>query len=592
MAITRPLSEADLTDQQKRVLTEPGDLVVVGRPGSGKTSVAILKAMRFLQAAADPDVRVLFLSFSNAAVQRIQAATRLAAIPRPIQRRFEVTTFHAFCHQVLSSHARLAGMPRLAGIVLRNEDKIIKAEAADPKAELSRLEREEGRCSFDRLMEQTVEVFRRNTALRAAYARAYPLILVDEYQDTNDLQDELVDLIGKPGQVIYLGDPDQRIYDFVPGVRHDRLDRRLGKPGVTRIDLEQLSHRSGGADLVAYGRAVLTAQPLSSKCKTVSVFRYGNADSFSKKLRQAILCAEQAVRRAAPSSDPPSIAILGFRNSFVAALSTELDLVKGGFDYPFVHRVHAGAEEVGPAWTFVFKLLSLANAADACGVLTEALHQQGRFERAQTGGIHQQASEALLAAAGSYRQGTRVAARSLAGLDAKLENVSRTFCGDPRKDIESVIAMLRANGSTHLSGVLSALRLRSPAEAGPDLISKLTESYAENGYYRGSSSTAEAFLLRERLLEAESVGKGRLITTLHKVKGKEFDAVVIVDGRGDGDRLLLRNDGSQEKSRRLLNVAITRARHHAVILTPVYDSCCLLPSQPVPENVETTVPAR
>lgn len=264
MPSTRPLSEEMLTDQQKRVITEPGDIMVIGRPGCGKTSVAILKALRFLKHAEDEDARVLFLSFSNAAVQRILAAGRLAAIPRPIQRRFEVTTFHAFCHHVLGSHALFAGMPRLGGIVLPGEQRILDAETADPKAELVRLEREEGRCSFGRLIELTLAVFRRNSALRAAYARAYPLIIVDEYQDTNDAQDELIDLLARPGQVIYLGDPDQRIYDFVPGVRADRVDRLLARSGIARIDLEQTSHRSGGADLVAYGRAILTGAAATS----------------------------------------------------------------------------------------------------------------------------------------------------------------------------------------------------------------------------------------------------------------------------------------------------------------------------------------
>ena len=396
--------------------------------------------------------------------------------------------------------------------------------------------------------------------------------------------DELIDLLSKPGQVIYLGDPDQRIYDFVPGVRPDRIDRRLGQPGFTRIDLEQLSHRSGGADLVDYGRAILTAQPCASKCKSVTVFRYGNADSFRKKLRQAIMCAEAAARRASPSVEQPSIAILGFRNSFVARLSADLNLPAGGFTYPFAHRVHAGAEEIGPAWVFLFTLLGLPEIADPSDVVGGALHEYGRFERTQSGLGHQQTAQALLAAAGGYRGRKKISARSLAGLDARLEEVARSFCGDPRRDIDRLVDMLRTNGSTHLSGVLSSLALRCPSDAGSDLLSKLAESYSENGYYRDALSTAEGFLLRERLLESEVTGRGCLITTLHKVKGKEFDAVVIVDGPGDGDKLVLRNDQAQEKSRRLLNMAITRARHHAVVMTPVYDPCCLLPAPPANAN--------
>jgi DNA helicase-2/ATP-dependent DNA helicase PcrA len=224
--------------------------------------------------------------------------------------------------------------------------------------------------------------------------------------------------------------------------------------------------------------------------------------------------------------------------------------------------------------------LGIPKTGDARDVLSAALHQYGRFERTQKGTGHEKTAVTLLTAAEAYRQKKKIPARSLAGLDAKLEEVSKSFRGDPRKDIEGLVVMLRANGGAHLAGMLASMCLRSPADAGPDLISKLAESYSENGYYRDSLPMAEASLLRERLLENEDIGKGRLITTLHKVKGKEFDAVVIVDGAGDGDKLLLRNDPSQDKSRRLLNVAITRARHQVVILTPVYDPCCLLPVVP------------
>jgi DNA helicase II / ATP-dependent DNA helicase PcrA len=177
-----------LTEEQLEVLRESRDTLVVGRPGSGKTSVALVKALRFLD-NVDDDAQVLFLSFSNAAVQRIRTASGLV-VPKVVSSRLRVTTFHAFCFDVLRSHSRLVGLPRLGTVVLPHEERIVVAEAGGSSDGLARLEREEGRLTFDRFLPLTLRLFRKHPALCRAYAAAYPLILVDEYQDTNDEQDE------------------------------------------------------------------------------------------------------------------------------------------------------------------------------------------------------------------------------------------------------------------------------------------------------------------------------------------------------------------------------------------------------------------
>jgi DNA helicase-2/ATP-dependent DNA helicase PcrA len=93
-----------LSDAQQEVLRADGHALVVGKPGTGKTTVALLKAVKF--ATDNADGQVLFLSFSNSAVQRIRAASRLR-IPRAIRARLEFNTFHGFAYDVMRSHAKL-----------------------------------------------------------------------------------------------------------------------------------------------------------------------------------------------------------------------------------------------------------------------------------------------------------------------------------------------------------------------------------------------------------------------------------------------------------------------------------------------------
>ena len=66
--------------------------------------------------------------------------------------------------------------------------------------------------------------------------------------------------------------------------------------------------------------------------------------------------------------------------------------------------------------------------------------------------------------------------------------------------------------------------------------------------------------------------------TMHRCKGREYDAVVIVDGNRDPDRLIQRDDREPfEYSRRLLRVALTRARFHVHIIMPLQSPCPLIP---------------
>lgn len=72
--------------------------------------------------------------------------------------------------------------------------------------------------------------------------------------------------------------------------------------------------------------------------------------------------------------------------------------------------------------------------------------------------------------------------------------------------------------------------------------------------------------------------------TMHKSKGKEFDAVVIVEGRHDMPLLHPDSGAKEQADRRLLRVAITRARHLVLILRP--NTALPLTPQAPPEEAE------
>jgi DNA helicase-2/ATP-dependent DNA helicase PcrA len=83
----------ELTDAQRQVVMAEGRVLVTGGPGTGKTTTALTKAAAFLAKQDNTDVEVLFVSFSNAAVQRILSHSR-GMLPRADLRRLSVSTFH------------------------------------------------------------------------------------------------------------------------------------------------------------------------------------------------------------------------------------------------------------------------------------------------------------------------------------------------------------------------------------------------------------------------------------------------------------------------------------------------------------------
>jgi DNA helicase-2/ATP-dependent DNA helicase PcrA len=190
-------------------------------------------------------------------------------------------------------------------------------------------------------------------------------------------------------------------------------------------------------------------------------------------------------------------------------------------------------------------------------------------------------AETLFKAAEATRTGEKVATRSLKGLPTRIAAAVASFTGEPRADIHKIVELLRDTGGNYFDDAVETLGLRSPADASPALVAQLADSYATHGHYRDARKMGDAFLLREHLVRGEAGAGGRIVMTLHKCKGKEFDAVVIVDGPGEADGLVLRDDDANlSRSRRLLAMAIARARHQVVIVTPAYRPCPLLPAVP------------
>ena len=103
----------ELTDNQKNVLTASGHLLVAGGPGSGKTTVSILKAAQVAENELAPEQKILFLSFARATVSRVwEALDESENVDQEIKKRIVVDTYHSFFWSIIKTHGYLLELPR------------------------------------------------------------------------------------------------------------------------------------------------------------------------------------------------------------------------------------------------------------------------------------------------------------------------------------------------------------------------------------------------------------------------------------------------------------------------------------------------
>jgi DNA helicase II / ATP-dependent DNA helicase PcrA len=138
--------------KRQSVLDESGPILVTGGPGSGKTTIALTKAQLVIQRGLLPGQSVLFLSFSRAAVARVIEASK-TQLPRALQSKLSIQTFHSFFWQMLKSYGYLLGAPRSLRLLMPHDEAAARNEvegnSGDWQIEREHLFRQEGKFVFD-----------------------------------------------------------------------------------------------------------------------------------------------------------------------------------------------------------------------------------------------------------------------------------------------------------------------------------------------------------------------------------------------------------------------------------------------------------
>ncbi|GAB3259806.1 UvrD-helicase domain-containing protein [Kineosporia babensis] len=560
-----------LDEKRKEILDTAGHLLIEGGPGCGKTTIALLKASKAIAHLEDEQC-VLFLSFSRAAVRQI--SDRMQGLLTSTDRnRLEVRTFHSFFLELVRAHGPLMTGTPSSFIVPDREHQLRADFDGDWKQETRRLARVQGRYVFDRLAETAAAVLATHRAVREIYSDTYPLIIVDEFQDTNNDQWEAVRALSETSTIICLADGDQRIYDFIDGVDEARIDQAVEHLKPTSFDLSKDNHRSPTSGLLDYANAVLRndASVLPPKNLITWNYRWPN---------QCEAFAHLAIDRLQKHFEPqlgrmPTIALLTTTNQFAAQLSESLADEKahpqdqGKRLLPIEHELNWDANLSAAAGYVVASILEWPDQLREHAIVA-TLNAIADFYRIKLAGGTAGARGTITTiekAVTAYQAGKTVKSKT-AQIIAGSFDADLNFSGDPVQDWQ--VARNRLHGAKELEEIFGKARLLRLFKATDALAWALIDQWNGRDAYGDAVGTVRHVLANETLDAAQMESLPVTLMNMHKSKGKEFDAVIIVEGQYSAPLLNPAWDAKKEQAaRRVLRVAITRARHGVILVRPV-----------------------
>jgi DNA helicase-2/ATP-dependent DNA helicase PcrA len=603
------------TQQLAAVMHRDGPLLVVAGAGSGKTRTLIYRVARLIESGVSPGT-ILLLTFTRRAAQEM-----LRRVEQLIgERGGQVSggTFHSFANQVLRRYGNVIGLkpnftildrsdmedilnllrgrmglgskerrfPKKGTIaeaisMARNKNRALQHELEfdfphlfDHQREIIALseqyeiyKRERGVLDYDDLLFRLAELMKLDENVRRRLSDTYRYIMIDEYQDTNVIQAELVRLFAATHQnVMATGDDAQSVYSFRGANFRNIMDFPALFPDTRIIKLEE-NYRSLQGILDLANEVIARAS--EKYTKVLFTQRQGQFRPLlvraADEHMQSRFIAQRILELREEGIGLSEIAVL-FRSSF-HSFDLELELQRR--DLPFVKRGGFKFIETAHIKDVLAHLRVVANPTDAVSwmralVLVDGIGTKSA-ERLVEAIIHSEQPEAeLLLSAGKL--GVR-AQKAVAGCGVLAALIAKLRAGQtrPADQLADVVEY-------YLPIMRDAYRDDYPKrERDLEHFQDLAERY------RSLES-----MLADMALEPpnDSIGdvlavdpeEGYItLSTIHSAKGLEWRVAFLIwvaDGRFPGPMSVRPEE--LEEERRLMYVAITRARDELYLTYPIY----------------------
>jgi DNA helicase II / ATP-dependent DNA helicase PcrA len=612
-ATTRDLA-SELNPEQAAAATHgDGPLLIIAGAGTGKTRTLIYRVAHLIERGVTAE-RILLLTFTRRAAQEM--LSRAERLVGSNSKRVHGGTFHATAHRLLRRYGPSAGLAKDFTIMDQSDsadlmqlaraqlgyaakakrfpkketlqyvysrhintgiavDDIVRDEYSQfvdyledfgkIYADYVRRKQERNLVDYDDLLLFWALMLEASPELRQRIAGMYDHVLVDEYQDTNVLQARILrGMCCGHSNITVVGDDAQSIYSFRGANFRNILDFPKQFAGATIVTLEQ-NYRSTQPILSVTN--TLISRAAERFTKNLWTARTGGEMPWLVAARdeqqQTQFVVDRILELHEEGTPLREIAVL-FRAGYMSAdLEIELTNRKipfekwGGLKFleaahvkdvlAFLRILENPRDEV--SW---YRLLLLlpgigdATARAAIDSMVAAAWESASFARYNPPPRARAAHEALVTLLDGLRSTPTLDDAQVAADIARVRQLYDNILRERYDRVEPRLADLDqlqtiAAGYPDRATFLSALALEPP-QATQDLA---TGSHEENDCL--------------------------ILSTAHSAKGKEWDAVFViwaVDGWFPSARCL-NSEEETEEERRLMYVALTRARNHLSVSYPL-----------------------
>ena len=613
--------EAELNAQQlAAVSAPPGPALVLAGAGAGKTRTLTYRVAYLLEQGIPVD-RILLLTFTNKAAREMM--DRVQELIGGDTAGLWGGTFHSVGHRVLRRHAEAVGYPQSFTIMDRDDAKaLMSAAIADagidtktvrfPKPDLvcdilsmslntglslgqvmeeryhyfesltgeiaqahaaySRRKRANGVMDFDDLLTQWLRLLRKNSEVRESFQARFQFILVDEYQDTNQVQCELIDLLGgRHHNIMAVGDDSQSIYSW-RGANFRNVLEFPDRHDGTQVFKIETNYRST-PEILDCANAVIAANTQQFEKVLAPVRDSGMKPALvccNDANQQAEFIAQRVLELRDEGMPMEGMAVL-YRSHF-HALELQLEFTRRNIPFVLTSGIRFFEQAHVKDVAAYLKLLTNPGDELAFKRIVLMLPGIGAKSAAKLWG----AFSARLAKGHSQQPGLAKALRDIAGQAPKKAALGWEQFAETLGQLEDE----QAKGPGHLIRMVVAAGYEDYLQDKfPNYYARL-EDLEQVAGFAGQYGTTDEFLSEVALLTNLDTDTKRdtnpdpeqiRLSTIHQAKGLEFDVVFVMmlcDGLFPSSRAI-ESPGGEEEERRLFYVAVTRAKTELYLSYPL-----------------------